>query len=192
MRIAGKRVLKTTAGLATRPTTAKVRAALFNIWQGRIADRDWLDICAGSGAIGAEALHRGARRVVGIEQSARACQAIQANWQAIVAHRYCPNTPPAQVFEVLKGNAQQVLPKLQGQTFDCIYFDPPYASDLYDAVLGAIVTYELLSPQGELAVEYHPKVWQPPPQVEGPGAGLILCRQKQYGSTALGFYGHCH
>lgn len=188
LRIAGKRALKTTAGLETRPTAAKVRAALFNIWQGRIADRDWLDICAGSGAIGAEALSRGARRVVGIEQSARACRAIQANWQMILSQRHGANATPEQAFGVLKGNALQLLPKLQGQTFDCIYFDPPYASGLYDAVLRAIVTYQLLSSQGELAVEYHPKIWQPPSVVGVPETGLMLCRQKQYGSTALGFY----
>jgi len=180
LRIAGKRALKTVAGGNTRPTAAKVRAALFNIWQGRIADRDGLDICAGSGAIGAEALSRGARRVVGIEQSARACRVIQANWQAIAA--------PNQTFTILRGHALHVLPKLQGQGFDWIYFDPPYASGLYDAVLSAIVTYRLLSTQGELAVEYTPHAWQPPSQVSGPGTRLILCRQKQYGSTALGFY----
>ncbi|WP_448563536.1 16S rRNA (guanine(966)-N(2))-methyltransferase RsmD [Trichothermofontia sp.] len=180
LRIAGKRALKTAVGLETRPTSAKVRAALFNIWQGRIADRDGLDICAGSGAIGAEALSRGARRVVGIEQSVRACRVIQANWQAIAT--------TDQVFTLLKGHALHILPKLQGQVFDWIYFDPPYASGLYDAVLTAIVTYQLLSLQGELAVEYNPQVWQPQPMVGGPGAGLSLCRQKQYGSTAIGFY----
>ncbi len=175
LRITGKRALKTASGQETRPTAARVREALFNIWQGRVADRDWLDICAGSGAIGAEALSRGARCVVGIEQSARACRVIQTNWQAIAT--------PDQTFTLLKGNALQWLPKLQGQRFDCIYFDPPYATGLYGAVLAAIVAHDLLSPQGELAVEYSPQHWQPQPL-----RGLTPCRQKQYGNTALIFY----
>lgn len=181
LRIAGKRALKTAAGLDTRPTAAKVRAALFNIWQGCLTDRDWLDLCAGSGAIGAEALSRGARRVVGIEQSARACRVIQANWQAIAT--------PLQQFQVLKGHVLHILPKLQGDCFDYIYFDPPYGSGLYDAVLAAIVTHQLLSPQGALAVEYSPQYWQPQSQILNEGTtGLILDRQKQYGSTVLAFY----
>ncbi|WP_448573146.1 16S rRNA (guanine(966)-N(2))-methyltransferase RsmD [Trichothermofontia sp.] len=180
LRIAGKRALKTAAGLDTRPTAAKVRAALFNIWQGCLTDRDCLDICAGSGAIGAEVLSRGARRVVGIEQSARACRVIQANWQAIA-------TPPQQ-FRVLKGHALYILPKLQGDGFDYIYFDPPYASGLYDAVLSAIVTHQLLSPQGELAVESSPQSWHPPAQISGERTSLTQCRQKQYGNTMLTFY----
>lgn len=180
LRIAGKRLLKTAAGLDTRPTAAKVRAALFNIWQGCLSDRDWLDLCAGSGAIGAQALHRGARRVVGIERSARACRVIQANWQAIAT--------PSQTFQVLKGDVLHILPKLQGDCFDHIYFDPPYASRLYDLVLETIATHQLLKPQGELAVEYSPQYWQPPSLIAREGTGITLCRQKQYGSTMLAFY----
>ncbi|NES84802.1 MAG: hypothetical protein F6K10_27200, partial [Moorea sp. SIO2B7] len=70
MRIYGNRQLKTLPGRSTRPTSARVREALFNIWQGTILDCRWLDLCAGNGSMGAEALCRGAKMVVGIEQSA--------------------------------------------------------------------------------------------------------------------------
>jgi 16S rRNA (guanine966-N2)-methyltransferase len=70
-----------------------------------------------------------------------------------------------------------------GQSFDRIYFDPPYASDLYEPVLGAIVHHQLLAPSGELAVEHSPgRVL--PEVIES----LTLSRQKTYGNTAVTFY----
>ncbi|HEY9736425.1 MAG TPA: RsmD family RNA methyltransferase, partial [Trichocoleus sp.] len=65
LRIYGNRTIKTLPGEATRPTASRVREALFNIWQGRVDGCRWLDVCAGSGAMGAEALCRGAAEVVG-------------------------------------------------------------------------------------------------------------------------------
>lgn len=175
MRICGNRVLKTLSGQTTRPTAAKVRGALFNIWQGRIAGCRWLDLCAGSGAMGAEALCRGAEVVIGIEQYGKACRIIRQNWQAIA--RGC------QSFQILRGNVVKVLPKLAEESFDCIYFDPPYASDLYQDVLEAIAQLNLLTPTGEIAVEHDSQFWQAEAI-----AGLTLVRQKHYGNTALSFY----
>ena len=77
LRIYGNRALKTLTGKDTRPTQSIVREALFNIWQPAIAQCRWLDLCAGTGAMGAEALCRGASTVVGIEQSSRAWAVIQ-------------------------------------------------------------------------------------------------------------------
>ena len=179
LRIYGNRTLKTLPGQDTRPTPARVREALFNIWQGAIAGCHWLDLCAGSGAMGAEALCRGAARVVGIEQSVPACRIIQQNWQQVAR--------PDQSFQVIRGHVVHKLKDLQGQTFDRIYFDPPYASDLYPPVLQAIAQYQLLTVQGELAVEHHPERWTIP---ETPG--LELYRQKVYGQTAIAFYRVAH
>ncbi|MEO1509975.1 MAG: RsmD family RNA methyltransferase, partial [Cyanobacteria bacterium J06633_23] len=93
IRIYGNRAIKTLPGQATRPTPAKVREALFNIWQGRLQGCRWLDLCAGSGAMGAEALCRGASNVVGIEKSRSACRIIQTNWQTVAK--------PEQTFQVI-------------------------------------------------------------------------------------------
>jgi 16S rRNA (guanine(966)-N(2))-methyltransferase RsmD len=175
LRIYGNRQLKTLPGQATRPTPARVREALFNIWQGDIADCRWLDLCAGTGAMGAEALCRGARQVVGIEQSRRACSVIQQNWEQ-VAHR-------GQQFQVIRGNVVQRLPDLGGQTFDRIYFDPPYASKLYEPVLERLANYQILAEAGELAVEHHPDRILP----DAIGS-LTKYRQKFYGQTAITFY----
>lgn len=174
MRIHGNRQLKTLPGLATRPTPARVREALFNIWQGEIEGCRWLDLCAGSGAMGAEALSRGAAFVLGIEQSARACNVIQKNWQRIVH--------PPQQFQVIRGEVVPQLKKLSGQEFDRIYFDPPYESNLYQPVMAAIADYQLLAIRGEMAAEHHPK------RPLSEQVSLRVARQKVYGNTALTFY----
>lgn len=174
MRIYGNRQLKTLPGKETRPTTGRVREAVFNIWQGAIANCRWLDLCAGNGSMGAEALCRGAALVVGIEQSSRACAIINQNWTQIAQ--------PQQQFQVLRGDVVQRLKTLEKQ-FDRIYFDPPYASNLYQPVLNAIALFQILEPTtGELAVEHSPD-WQPPLVT-----GLEICREKVYGNTALTFF----
>ena len=175
LRIYGNRALKTLSGKDTRPTQSMVREALFNMWQGAIAQCRWLDLCAGTGAMGAEALCRGASTVVGIEQSSRAWSVIQQNWQQVAAE--------GQTFQLIRGDVIKKIPSLMGQQFDLIYFDPPYASELYQSVLDAIADYNLLSKNGELAVEHNPKrsdFFTP--------KTLEVCRQKNYGNTALTFY----
>lgn len=174
LRIYGNRQLKTLPGLETRPTVARVREAVFNIWQGSIADCRWLDLCTGSGSMGAEALCRGAAFVLGIEQSSRACAVIEQNWQKVATS--------TQTCKVLQGDVVQRLKTLQGQQFDRIYFDPPYASTLYKPVLATIAELQLLSIQGEIAVEHAPD--RPVPNI----VGLEICREKIYGNTALAFY----
>lgn len=175
LRISGNRQLKTLPGKDTRPTSGRVREAVFNIWQGKISNCRWLDLCAGTGSMGAEALCRDASYVIGIEQSSRACNIIQQNWQKIAQ--------PEQQFQVVRGDVVQRLKTLVGQQFDRIYFDPPYASGLYQPVIEAIAQYHLMHPDGELAVEYDPSLWQPQAF-----PGLEVCRQKIYGNTTLAFY----
>jgi 16S rRNA (guanine966-N2)-methyltransferase len=177
LRIHGNRLLKTLPGQATRPTPGRVREALFNIWQGQIEGCRWLDLCTGSGAMGAEALCRGAARVVGIEQSSQACGVIRQNWQQVAK--------PHQQFQVIQGDVLR-LESLAGQQFDRIYFDPPYASEWYEPVLGAIAQYNLLTSGGELAVEHSPGR-ELPSELD---SVLNLYRVKVYGNTAIGFYRH--
>ncbi|WP_353932594.1 16S rRNA (guanine(966)-N(2))-methyltransferase RsmD [Okeanomitos corallinicola TIOX110] len=174
LRIYGNRLLKTLPGQETRPTSARVREAVFNIWQGEIDSCHWLDLCTGSGSMGAEALCRGANLVIGIEQSNRACAIIQENWQQLAKQN--------QKFQILRGNVLQQLKKLSNQKFDKIYFDPPYASDLYQPVLEAIANYQLLNIHGEIAVEHSPNFTTPTI------TNWEISRQKTYGKTALTFY----
>ncbi|MEA5513252.1 16S rRNA (guanine(966)-N(2))-methyltransferase RsmD [Nodularia sp. UHCC 0506] len=175
IRIYGNRQIKTLPGQTTRPTSARVREAVFNIWQGTIVDCRWLDVCTGTGSMGAEALCRGASLVVGMEKSSRASVIIQQNWQQVADGE--------QKWQLLRGDVIQQLKNLSGKQFDRIYFDPPYASGLYQPVLEAIAHYNLLALNGEIAVEHNPQNWKPPiiPTWE-------ICRQKVYGNTALTFY----
>ncbi len=174
LRIYGNRSIKTLPGQDTRPTLSRVREALFNIWQGTIAGCRWLDLCAGSGSMGAEALCRGALIVVGIEQSARACAIVEQNWRQLAK--------PDQQIQLLRGDVLKRLPTLEGQVFDRIYFDPPYQSDLYGPTMKTIAQLNLLAPNGELAVEHAPSGLLPLiPKLE-------IIREKRYGNTALTFY----
>ncbi|MEO0949276.1 MAG: 16S rRNA (guanine(966)-N(2))-methyltransferase RsmD [Cyanobacteria bacterium J06641_5] len=176
MRIYGNRLLKTLPGLATRPTTARVREALFNMWRSRVPNCRWLDLCAGNGSMSAEALCRGAAKVVAIDNSGPACAIIQANWDKVARSE--------QSRTILRGDLRSRLPSLAGENFDCIYFDPPYNSGLYVEALEAIASHHLLAPSGELAVEHGPTLWQPPEAIES----LQLVRVKSYGKSALAFY----
>lgn len=177
LRIYGNRLLKTLPGQQTRPTPSRVREALFNIWQGAIADCRWLDLCAGNGTMSAEALCRGAVQVVAIEQSPRACSIIRQNLQRVAGEH--------QTYEVLRADVATRLKTLQGQHFDRIYFDPPYASSLYQPVIEAIAEYQLLAPHGEFVAEHQRDrcAFKPIPPLE-------ICRQKLYGNTALTFFTH--
>lgn len=175
MRIYGNRQIKILPGKQTRPTTARVREALFNIWQGRIEGCRWLDLCAGSGSMGAEALCRGAATVTGIEKNPRACAIIKDNWQRVVGE--------GQSFTILRSDVVKQLKTMKFYQFDLIYFDPPYNSDLYGPVLEVISDAGLLASGGEIAVEGGRSLWVP---LSIPG--LEICREKVYGNTILIFY----
>lgn len=170
IRIQGQRKLATPSGNQTRPTTAKVRQAVFNIWQNSVFGCRWLDLCSGSGAMGAEALVRGARVVVGVEKNPAACRLIQQNWQSVAQAE--------QHLQVIRADVLQALRQLPSIPFDHIYFDPPYDSPLYQPVLTLIAELNLLAPTGELAIECRTRHL---PDLTGLGA----CRQKVYGSTSL-------
>jgi len=174
MRIYGNREIKTLTGRDTRPTTAKVREALFNIWGDRIEGASWLDLCAGNGTMGAEALCRGVNEVVAIEKSPSACQIIRENWQKVADKE--------QVFKILRGDVVKRLKNLQGQKFDLIYFDPPYHLDIYNSVLDAIYEYQLLANTGQIAVEYDPKK-----SIINQEQKFTLVQTKYYGNIGLVF-----
>ncbi|XLQ10881.1 MAG: 16S rRNA (guanine(966)-N(2))-methyltransferase RsmD [cyanobacterium endosymbiont of Epithemia adnata isolate EadnSB Bon19] len=175
MRIYGNRLLTTLPGQLIRPTSAKVREALFNMWQGSIVECRWLDLCAGNGSMGAEALSRGAREVIGIESYGKACKIIKQNWQKFATTN--------QTFKVIKGDVLKILKTLEGQQFHYIYFDPPYTSMLYQPVLETIAAHKLLKKGGEIAVEHNPKLWQAMTI-----NGLEIHQKKYYGNSAITLY----
>ena len=132
--IAGKArrtLLKTPEGLETRPTTDRTKETLFNILNGYLAECDFLDLFSGSGAIGIEALSRGAAFAAFSDTSKQACDCIRANLKA---------THLEENSLVLQKDALSVIHTMEtaGKVFDVIFMDPPYDCDLEKKVLEAL------------------------------------------------------
>jgi 16S rRNA (guanine(966)-N(2))-methyltransferase RsmD len=125
------RRLKTPAGDKTRPTGARVRQTLFDILAPEIVGARFLDLCAGGGGVGLEALSRGARRIVLVDRSAGAVEAIRANAAAMSALG-----GDVEVFRQEAATAAAGL-AAAGHRFDVVFLDPPYESDLYEPLLTA-------------------------------------------------------
>ncbi|HIZ66580.1 MAG TPA: 16S rRNA (guanine(966)-N(2))-methyltransferase RsmD [Candidatus Blautia pullicola] len=122
--------LKTIPGLSTRPTTDRIKETLFNILQPRMCGCRFLDIFAGSGGIGIEALSRGADFCAFIEKNKKAAMVIEENL------RFTRLGDRARVYS---RDVFSVLGELEGeQPFDCIFMDPPYEQKLEQRVLEAL------------------------------------------------------
>ena len=123
--------LKTPEGLDTRPTTDKTKETLFNILSPYLADTDFLDLFSGSGAIGIEALSRGAKYVAFVEDNKAALECIKSNL------RFTKLESNAEVFALNALDAIRAL-EVRGKVFDVIFMDPPYSKGLEKDVLLAL------------------------------------------------------
>jgi len=173
----GKR-LAAPQGMQTRPTADRVKEALFSIIQSRfeLQGARVLDICAGSGGLGIEALSRGAASCCFIEQDRRAAAVLAQN---------LAGSGFAQSAQVVMADASVALRRLADRHlhFDLIFFDPPYASQLYGVVPQAIDDLSLLDDNGILIVECSSRSALP----ERIGA-LGRYDRRTYGDTALEFF----
>jgi len=167
------RRLKTIEGLAVRPTSDRLRETLFNILAPHIKDSRFLDLCAGSGAVGIEALSRGASHVTFVDQSRRACSAIQINLDTIGI------TSEA---TIINKDAVSALKHLTLK-FDIIFFDPPYESDAYDRVLRELGESDLPASDAVVVVEHRAK--HPPERTFG---RLEIYRTVKQGESSLAFF----
>lgn len=134
-------------GLETRPTTSKLREALFNICQSYVANAHFLDVFAGSGAMGLEALSRGAQRAVFIDGNRESIRCIRENLQSLNLESQG---------QPLLGDAFILLKKLdkQGDKFDIIYLDPPYGKgEISEKLIHTIDQSNLLSIGGMVFIE---------------------------------------
>lgn len=111
------RKLQAPKGVLTRPTSARLRETLFNIVQNYIEDSSFLDLYAGSGAMGLEALSRGAKQATFVDQSKDAITCIKNNSKILGVERYVT---------VIPGDVFRSLNRLSPQSFDIIYADAPY------------------------------------------------------------------
>jgi 16S rRNA (guanine(966)-N(2))-methyltransferase RsmD len=153
-----------------------VREALFNILGAQIEGVTLLDLFAGSGAVGLEALSRGAARVIFVEVHAAACRLIEKNLRACGLY----DQASVRCDDVLHG-----LPRLRklGQTFDVIFLDPPYRTALAEQALQQLSDGQLLRARGQVIAEHFFK-HEPLPDY----GRLHRVRLARFGDVALSFY----
>jgi 16S rRNA (guanine(966)-N(2))-methyltransferase RsmD len=172
--VLGGRRLVAPRGEATRPTGERVREALFAMLGASVEGARVLDVYAGTGALGLEALSRGADRIVFVESSGAAQQAIRANVTALGVDDRCT---------LLTTPAERTIPRLTSLgPFDLVLADPPWAR-----VRDAVVLLSTLAGAGVIAagatvVLEHPAGEEP--HVEG----LASMRRRAYGDTGLSIY----
>ncbi|MBO0723430.1 MAG: 16S rRNA (guanine(966)-N(2))-methyltransferase RsmD, partial [Blastocatellia bacterium] len=171
------RRLKTLEGLRVRPTSDRMRETLFNILAPRIEGANFVDVCAGSGAVGIEALSRGAAHVAFIESSRKAITIIGENL------RHCEIREGVRVINRDALTALKYLASRETK-FDIIFFDPPYDSELHSPVLWQIAKNNMLAENGIVIVEHRRQSLLSPNYDE-----LRPYREIVQGESCLTFYG---
>ena len=182
--IAGKfrsRPLQSLRGLDLRPTADRLRETLFNVLAAGRMDvlegKVWLDLCAGTGAVGVEALSRGAGQVYFVESSAAAAGLIRRNLASLEV---------VTGFEILTDDVVRALRQLEAKkvTADFIFLDPPYRLEkIYGRVLQLLSLSSLLRPETVVVAE-HDKRFDP-----GDSFAPLLCYRKlEQGDAVLSFY----
>ena len=164
--------LQTIEGLATRPTTDRIKETLFNIIAFDLPEASFLDLF--SGAIGIEALSRGAAEAVFVENAAECQKVIQAN----LVHTKLQGRA-----RLLQTDVLSALDRLaaEGKKFDIIFMDPPYEAGLYTSVLERIAENGLLKAEGYLIAEGSSQIAFTIPK------GMKILREKVYKTTTLTF-----
>lgn len=180
--IAGKfrgRRLKSPPSQQTRPTSDRLRETLFSIIAPKIEGARLLDLCAGTGAVGIEALSRGAEHVSFVDQSREMCQLIDANLNSLAVNDDEYEVMPADALHFLQSQLNKGNP-----AFDIVFFDPPYAAD-YEVVLNFVGQHaaKLLTPTGIMIVEHYQKK-----ALAESFDSLTSYRKLRQGDSVLSFY----
>jgi 16S rRNA (guanine966-N2)-methyltransferase len=168
----GRRIDFLPAG-AARPTGSLVRGALFNILGGLVPGSDILDLYAGTGALGLEAVSRGARAATLVESDRQAADAIGKNIESLGLQQAC---------RLVRGDAMEYLGRCRDK-FDIITADPPYSQDASSRLLEAIAAGKILKPGGVFAYQHSPSV-----AAAGPPAPLAVWKSRRHGRTQVTFY----
>ncbi len=159
-----------------RPTPAKVREAIYDILRSEIWGSSFLDLYAGTGTMGIEALSRGAQNVVFVESVRPRAKAISD-----LIDKFNQTSKASVHCEQVEMFLQRA--SMTGETYDIIFADPPYASSEIEKILPLISKYGILNAQGVLLCEHAAKVVLP--EVAG---SLKLRKQYRYGDTRLALY----
>ena len=157
-----------------RPTQDKVRKAVFDIL-GDISGLAFLELFAGSGAVGLEALSRGASELVMVESNRNSILTIKKNIQLLKA-------PDFNLYHLESDKAVKLL-SLDKKHFDIIFIDPPYLKDMAKKILQTLEAYDILSPNGLIVIQ-HSKVELLP----GDSLKFDLIKEARYGDTRLSIF----
>lgn len=168
------RPIRSLPGRETRPTSGRVKESLFNIIGSDVISTAVLDLFAGTGSLGLEALSRGADRAVFIDREKRCARLIKQNLASLGFHDRG---------RVSAASLPQAVEHLRGKRFQLVFIDPPYGRGLAVPVLETIDKVGILAGSGLVAVE-HSSREELPEQV----GGLSLRDRRSYGDTALSFY----
>jgi 16S rRNA (guanine(966)-N(2))-methyltransferase RsmD len=183
--IAGKyrgRNLKGPPSMQVRPTSDRLRETLFNVLAPRIVGAKFLDLCAGSGAVGIEALSRGAAHAIFVDQSRKMCGLVEANLDLVGVPEDETRVVQAVAADYLR--RQIAHPRKENEAWDLVFFDPPYDSH-YVSVLQLFGSSSsvLLADDGMIIVEHYYKNALPD-ELEGIHRSRIL----KQGDSSLSFY----
>lgn len=170
------RKLKAVPGTSTRPTTDKMKETIFN-WIGPYFNGGLgLDLFAGSGGLGLEALSRGLDRVIFIDNDKYAIQTVKANVSL------CGFDDQCEIYQNDAGRALKAVSK-RGLQFDAIFIDPPYQKQKIAALLIEINKYSLLKETGSIICEHAPEVTLP-----ASVGKLVQVKHTHYGMSSLSLY----
>lgn len=172
-----RRRLKSVPGGDLRPTSDRLRETLFNVLASAVPDSVWIDVFAGTGAVGIEALSRGARQVYFIESARTAAALVRQNLASLGI---------TEGFEVMEREAEAALRLLdsQGVVCDLCFLDPPYRlRDAYEKTLGFLSTSRLLAP-ASIVIAEHDKHFDPGDRF----GALERYRTLKQGDAVLSFY----
>ena len=164
------------SGLQTRPTSDKIRGALFNIIGSRVMDSRVLDLFGGSGALALEALSRGAESAVIADSARQAYQAIDRN-----AHNVLKDDFEFRV-TILNQDYRSAIAAMEGRIFDLVFLDPPYRMvEAYGDALDRLLAADMLAPGCLIVMERHKDAEVPLPRA------VAVFDTRQYGDTAVDF-----
>ena len=166
-----------------RPTQNLTRKALFDILGQELEGMDFLDLFAGSGAVGLEALSRGARSVTFVEKNPLCLNTIQENVNLLKLNMSAVKEKA--FYEVIEGDSFATIKQLsrKGKKYHLVFLDPPYGRGLVKKALKLLSAYDILTPASMLIVEHEKKEFLP--KLEGK---LKLLKQNHYGNTCLSIF----
>ncbi|MEI7885317.1 MAG: 16S rRNA (guanine(966)-N(2))-methyltransferase RsmD [Clostridia bacterium] len=172
----GGRKLTAVPGIKTRPTSARVREAIFSTLLPVIKQSLVLDLFAGTGALGLEALSRGAAKVEFVDFNSAALEIVRRNIQ---------NLGVVEKTKVHKNDSLSFLQNCQEQSYDLIFLDPPYLYSYYEDLLKTIATKGILRKNGIIVVETSSKY-----ELIGVYFNLVLAKTRNYGDTKIWYFEH--